>query len=219
MGETIQAFVDKIRTEGIHAGQQQAEELLTGARAEADQILAEARNEKDRIIGEAKAEAESALSRAETELRLAARDAVLRLRDALTRGLRAVLSAGAEAHLTDPEFIGNALHEVITQFGMMELQGKPTFRVNVPEEIRDQLVDWAMEHIGKEIGGGEQEHICIDLKGTLSQAGFEYSVKGATVEVTLDSVVAALSDLVGPGLKAVLDEATATGDLEAEGND
>ena len=53
----------------------------------------------------------------------------------------------------------------------------------------------------------------IDLKGSLSAAGFEYNVSGATVEVTLESVVESISELVSPHLAKVID--AAVGDLRS----
>ena len=150
MGETLQTFVEKIRTEGVQAGRQQADELLADARKQADQIVAEAEKEKGRILAEARTDAENTLARSRTELQLAARDAALRLRDALGRALRAVLARSAKAQLSDEAFVGTVLHEIITQYGKMDLEGKRGFHVNVPEDMRAKLVDWAIAHIGAE---------------------------------------------------------------------
>ena len=206
MVETIQAFVEKIRTEGVQAGQKEAESLLAQAKQQADEILSQAQQEREKILAQAKAEAESTLSRAQTELNLAARDAAMRLRDALGRALRNVLACGAEAKLTDPKFVGDVLHEIVTQYGKLDIEGKRAVRINVPEQMRQKLVDWAMTHIGQANNG---EHMGIDLQGTLSQAGFEYNATGATVEVTVESVVEVLSDLVSPKLREVIERAMA----------
>ena len=56
-------------------------------------------------------------------------------------------------------------------------------------------------------GGGEGKQVSIDLKGTLSGAGFEYAVSGATVEMTLESVVEVLSRLVAPDLRGIVERA------------
>ena len=61
----------------------------------------------------------------------------------------------------------------------------------------------------QEIGQDRLDNIGIkmDLRGTLAGAGFEYTVAGATIEVTLDSVVETLTSLVGPELRKVLESA------------
>ena len=205
MGQTIQAFVDRIRQEGIQAGQKQADDLLAEARREGEQIVAQAEQDRDKILAEATTQADSTLARGRTELELAARDAVGKLREALGRAVRAVMAAGAKAKLEDEAFVGQALHEIITQYVRAELEGERTFRINVPEEMRQKLVDWAIAHVGS--GRLDSEHITIDLKGTLAQAGFEYNATGATVEVTVESVVEALAGLVSPALREILNQA------------
>jgi len=207
MGQTIQAFIDKIRTEGVQAGQKEAGDLLTQAKQQAEQIIAQADQDKGKILADAKTEADNILTRGKTELALASRDAVGKLRDALGRAVQAVLAGGARATLEDEAFVGEVLHEIITQYGQNELGKNKTFQINVPDAMRQNLVEWALAHLGQDDLGGE--HMTIDLKGTLSQAGFEYSASDATVEVTVDSVVEVLSGLVGPTVREILDAAMA----------
>jgi len=208
MGQTIEAFVEKIRAEGVQAGQKEADDLLAQAKQRAEQIVAQAEQDKDKILADAKTEADNILTRGKTELGLAARDAVGKLREALGRAVQAVLAGGARANLEDEAFVGQILHEIITQYGQAELGERKTFEINVPQQMRQKLVDWALAHIGT---GNlhESEHLTIDLQGTLSQAGFEYSASDATVEVTVDSVVEVLSELVGPTVREILDAAMA----------
>jgi len=208
MGQTIEAFVEKIRAEGVQAGQKEADDLLAQAKQQAEQIVAQAEQDKDKILADAKTEADNILTRGKTELGLAARDAVGKLREALGRAVQAVLAGGVRANLEDEAFVGQILHEIITQYGQAELGERKTFEINVPQQMRQKLVDWALAHIGT---GNlhESEHLTIDLQGTLSQAGFEYSASDATVEVTVDSVVEVLSELVGPTVREILDAAMA----------
>jgi V/A-type H+-transporting ATPase subunit E len=207
MPETIEAFVEKIRSEGVQAGRKQADQLIADAKNQADEIISQARREKEKIISKAHGEAESILARSKSELALAARDAALRLRDALSAALREVLSRAAKDKLTDTAFIGEILHEIIIQYGKTELAGARALQINVPQEMRQKLADWAIRRMGHEAAG--ERRAAIDLKGTLAQAGFEYNATGATVEVTLESVVEVLSELVGPSLREVLDRALA----------
>ena len=207
MGQTIQAFVDKIRTEGIQAGQKQADDLLAEARQQAERILAQAEQDKDKMLADAGDQAQRTLARGRTELELAARDAAGRLRDALGRAIQAVIAAGVKAKLEDETFVAQALHEIITQYGKAEFEDKRTLEINVPQEMRQKLIDWALAHIGADKLG--PEHVTFDLQGALGQAGFEYNATGATVEVTVESVVEVLGSLVAPALREILDKAMA----------
>ncbi len=208
--ETIESFVEKLQTEGVEAGRQAAEKLKSEAQQQADNSIAEAKAQAEKIIARANAEAESILARSGTELKLAARDAALKLRDSLSAALSAVLARGAEKKLSDVEFLGKVLHELVLLYAKADQEGKNLIKIDVRPEIRKKLVQWALSELGHEVG--ESGHTSIDLKGRLSQAGFEYEVAGATTEVTLDSVVETLSEMVSPALRKVLEEAMTEGE-------
>ncbi len=207
MPETIESFVAKLQADGVQAGQDQAEKIKADAQAEADRILEEARQQAEKIKADAQAEADSVLQRSQTDLKLAARDATMKLRDALQRCLQAVLAQSSEQALSDVKFLGQTLHHIISSYAEADIEGDETIRINVPEDTRQKLIDWAIAEIGRERIEHEHGALSIDLKGTLRQAGFEYNVTGATVEVTVDSVVEMLSEMVSPRLREVIDEA------------
>ena len=205
MGDTIEAFVARIHSEGVEAGRQEAEKLLADARQQGEQIIADAKGEAETIVADAKTEGEGILSRARTELQLAARDNVLKLRDTLGAVIEQVLARGVGEKLDDPEFLGATLHELVTLAAKSDLEGRGVMVINVSPEMRDKLVDWALKELGQQTVDGLRH--AFDLQGTLAQAGFEYNVTGATVEVTLDSVTEAMKELVGPRLREIIDQA------------
>jgi hypothetical protein len=203
MAETIESFVAKLKQEGVEAGRTAAEAHLAKSRGQADALLADARASAEKIIAAAKAQGESLQAKARTDLELAARDIALRLREALSRAVREVLAAGAKQQLSDPKFLGNLLHEVVLQYARADIEHKSAIRINVTPEMQARLADWALGLMHKpELAGAS-----LDLRGTLAAAGFEYQVNGANVEVTVDSVVEALSELVNPALRDVLQKA------------
>ena len=206
MAETIESFVQKLQADGVQAGQQEAEKIRQAAKQQAAETLDQATQQAEKIIADAQTQADDLLARSRTELRLAARDAALRLRDALDRALEAVLARGAREKLGDVAFLGEVMHELIAGYAKSHLAGEgEPLSLNVRPELMEKLKDWALAEIGQqrldELRGQ------FDLKGTLAAAGFEYKAGGATVEVTLDSVVLALKDLVGPSLRDLLDQA------------
>lgn len=205
MGDTIEAFVARIHSEGVEAGRQEAEKLLADARQQGEQIIADAKGEAETIVADAKTEGEGILSRARTELQLAARDNVLKLRDTLGAVIEQVLARGVGEKLDDPEFLGATLHELVTLAAKSDLEGRGVMVINVSPEMRDKLVDWALKELGQQTVDGLRH--AFDLQGTLAQAGFEYNMTGATVEVTLDSVTEAMKELVGPRLREIIDQA------------
>ena len=213
MAESIETFVAKLQNEGVQAGRQEADAILASAKTEAERIVADANSQADKIIAQAKTDAENLLSRGQTELSLAARDAVLRLQETLSKSLQAILRHQAGETLKDVGFLGKVLHELILLYAKDELAAKGCVTFNVASDLRQELADWALKEIGQDRLDNIGVH--MDLKGTLATAGFEYSAAGATIEVTLDSVVETLTSLVGPELRKVL-ESAATDTTESE---
>lgn len=204
MGETIQSFVAKLQTEGVDAGKQAAGKLTAAAEAKAEQTVAEARQQAQKIVDQARQEAKGILDRAQTELGLACRDALLRLRQALGKALGDLVRQSASQKLGDIDFVGKILHEIIVAYTKSELSSGSQLQINVQPEMRDKLVAWAMKELGQQVV--ESHRSSMQLHSTLSQAGFEYSINGSTVEVTLDSVAATLGELVNPALREVIEK-------------
>ena len=204
MADTIESFVAKLQSEGVDAGNQEAEKIRAEADRHAEQTRAQATQEAERLVEEAKAQAEALLERAKNELSLAARDAATKLRDALNKGLQAILRHGAQAVLEDVDFLSKLLHDLVVVYARAEHDSTTVATINVQAETREKLTQWALKELKTR---AEDANLTIDLKGSLDQAGFEYRLEGATVEVTLDSVVEVLSEMVGAQLREILDEA------------
>lgn len=87
----VQELISRIRDDGVHAGENKAEEIIAEARREAARILAQAQSEADEIQSISSAEIESNKSAALDALKLAARDTSLQL--------EAAVLASFEAHV------------------------------------------------------------------------------------------------------------------------
>ena len=201
MAETIESFVAKLQAEGVQAGRDEAKKLREEAQKQAEKILREARETAEKIVADARGEADNVRERSRTELALAARDAVHRLRETLSRALQAVLTRHVEATLQDGEFLSRLIRDVVMQYARADSEGRDTIDLNVPDAVREQLTEWALKKLSHEAG---EAGISINLKGSLERAGFEYSRTDATVEVTADSVVELLCEMVGPRLREIL---------------
>jgi len=128
------------------------------------------------------------------------------LRETLCRSLNAVIAQGTKDVLCDLDFLGRTLHDIVMLYAKADLERKLHIDINVPGEIRQDLKSWALKELGAKAIA--EVRPSFDLKGSLQQVGFEYSVgDGGTVEVTLESVVDLLSRLVTPALRDVLAQA------------
>lgn len=206
MAETIEAFVSKLQADGVRAGQAAADKIRAEAEEQAKRIVAEAEVQAKKVMASAEAEREKILSRAETELRLAARDTIVRLQGSLSRALRGILMGAVREKLADSAFIGELLHQILTQYVQADVSGRGGVTINVSSKMREQLAQWAIETLRKD---PKTSVFGIDLRGTLKADGFEYMVVDGTVEVTTESVVEVLTGIVGPELKEIVAQAAA----------
>jgi len=196
VAESIETFVEKLKTEGVDAGKKEAERISAEAKAEADAIVARAKEEAARLVAGAKAEAEQERQRGKTELELASRDAMLKLRDAVTKVVEAMLARASSQAVEDPAWIQKTLGDLVRLWAEGEQKGEDGLSVHVNEKTRAQLVDWALKAAP-----------ALALKNGLTQAGFAWEDKGGVVEVTAESITATLRELVSPELQRLVDAA------------
>lgn len=204
MAHTLESFIDKLRTDGVEAGRQAAEEIRREAEQQAAQRVRQAEAEAARIVAAAEAEREQTVARTRTELKLAARDTVSRLREALGQAVTNVLSRAVGQKLAEPDFLEDLIKDVASQYAQADAAGDEVITVNVSESMRKRLTDWAIGTFHKP---GDKKGLSLELRGALAGAGFEYSVSGGTVEITPESVVQALSEIVTPELRKLVSAA------------
>lgn len=203
MPESLESFVKKLQTEGVDAGKQAAEKIKKEAENEAEKILMDAEKEAEKIIEEAKNDAEKERSRAQTELELAVRDTILKLRESLARALSSLLSQRIEKKFSDADYLGNIIRELIVAYAKADSGKQTRIEVNVPKKMHDELENGVLKDLFQNLKGKQDK---LRLKAMLSKAGFEYSIRGATVEVSPNSVSELLSEMVNPSLQKVIDK-------------
>lgn len=197
MGHSLEAFVQKLQTEGVEAGRAAADRILAEAEEKARRLIADADEQAGEIVERARAECETIRARAESELRLAVRDTVLRLQEALSRALQATISDEVRKRLDDREFLGPLIRDVVTRYVEADAAGNGPITIMVSEDVRRQLTTWALEAFAKDAQGEK----LAELQGTLADSGFACRVSDGTVEVTAESVVEVLWEMVGPQLR------------------
>ena len=208
MPETIESFVAKLKSEGVEQGQHEAQQLCDEAQKQADQVVAEGQEQAEKIIADAKAEAENIMSRSRTELELAARDAGLKLRESLQRALEAVLAAPVAEHLNNDNFLQSLLGDIVKQYVQADIKSEGGVKLNISPDLRAKLGDWALTKLRKVAKGPNAE---VDIQEGLRQGGFEVNISGGTIEVTQESVLELMHELVGPNLRELFDKAMAQG--------
>jgi hypothetical protein len=206
MTETIESFVAKLKTEGLEAGQKQAQQLRDDAKQQAQQTISQANEQAEKIIADAKVKADNILARSRTELELAARDAALKLRESLERALKASLAAPVSEPLSDVEFLRPILQDIVIRYVEANISGCNELRINLTPQVHEKLADWAIQQLHNSVKDKDLKRL-INLHGILKQAGFECNFTGATIEITQESVVETLMGLVGGNLRDIFDKA------------
>lgn len=201
---TLESFVAQLHSEGVEAGRKEAEAVIRAAKEEAEEIVRRARGEAETLIAEARTEAEAAGARGRAELELAVRDAILQLQASLNAVLRALLERGVADHLADPGELKPLLREVVEAYARADAEGRPT-EFRVPARAARSLEAWWSRELASAVAGGAGAAGVPPLSGSLEGAGFEYDVSGGTVEVSVESVVEKLMELVRPGLRGVVE--------------
>jgi len=201
MAHTVQSFVETLRSDGVEAGQQEAEKIRQQAQQEAEQTVSDAEAKARQIVEAAEKQRVMTLKRTQTDLELAARDTVARLRDVLGQAVNRLLTQAASTTLDDAGFLKELIREVASAYAGSDATGQQTIELNVPEPMQKKLADWAIASLRQK---GDEKKLSVELHGSLATAGFEYKVADGTVEVTPESVVQVLSRIVTPQLQELL---------------
>ncbi|HAK96597.1 MAG TPA: hypothetical protein DCM87_16800 [Planctomycetes bacterium] len=202
MAETVESFVAKLRAEGVDAGRQAADKIKADAEAAAAEILRRAEEKAAKVVADAEKRAKSMLARGKTDLELAARDALLGLRQALSNVLVGILMRPVRAELADAGFLKQLIHDIAIQYARADCESKGTLQINVQPEMRAKLADWALQEAH---AAAAARNTAVDLRGTLAQAGFEFRTEGGTVEVTEEAVLELMRGLVSASLREIFD--------------
>jgi len=202
MAHTVQSFIDTLRADGVEMGRKAAEQIRREAEEQAEQAIHEAEAKASRIIDEAEQQRARTVERTRTDLELAARDTVLRLRDALGQALNRVLTRAVSETLEDVDFLKGLIRDIAYAYAQSDATGEQTIELNVSEPMRRKLADWTIAMLHESSDSGR---LSLELHGALSTAGFEYKRSGETVEVTSEAVVEVLSQIVTPALRELID--------------
>lgn len=204
MPKDIESFVKTLESEGVDAGRKAAEKIKADAGEQADKIISEAKTEAQQIIAEAKAEAEKIKARMNSSLELATRDAIFMLREKLSQQLSALLNWNVQKALDNEKTLADLLCEVIPVYAKADAEKGQAAEISVPKDMKNHLLESAVKELTDSL---RNSNVQVDVKHNLAKAGFEYKIKGSTVEVSPESVTALLSEMIDPELQQFLEKA------------
>ncbi len=133
--DKIQELTAKIYAEGVEKGKEEADKILSQAKAQEKKIISEAQNQADSIIANAKKKAEDLRTNTESELRLYASKAVEALKSEVTDLLTDKLAtSNVKAATQDPAFMQKIIVSLVENWAKNETL---TIRAEDADKVRD----------------------------------------------------------------------------------
>lgn len=203
----VQALIDRLKTQGVTAGQQQARALVEDAHAKAQKILAEAQQEAERIRQQAREKAVQEKAVGQEALRLACRDVLISLKNQISGLFQEVLGRQVSAEFQRQEFLQKLLLEICQRQlqtvppdqPLTVLSPKPADTATDTDTALAQLIlSLSQEGLGK---GSRFVHTQETFHG------FKVQVEGeqVTIDLSDEAVAALLKQYLLPRFRAVLE--------------
>ncbi len=213
----VEALIERLRNDGVAEGAKQAEAIIVEARKKAVEINERANIEAEAIIKNARKEADALKSAGEDALKLAARDAHLKLREAImqrfTEEVNRLVGRAMEPDAFMEKLVFQVVGKVTEQVKLKEQDG---FTIKLPEDVI------GIEDLRKnpeELEQGTLAHFVLSIMASLLRKGIELQpasefnrgikiyLKDGHVEVDLtdQAVAAVLLEHLQPRFRALLE--------------
>lgn len=211
----VDALIDKLRNDGVAAGQAEAEKLRAEAKAEAARIVAEAKREAEELKKKARTETDNYRAAGEEALNTAMRDAVLTMKAGLTDRFKADVERLVTKEMSDPELLRQMILEVVGRAGAgANLDGKVSVilpaRVATQEDIKQnaddiqsgKLTKYVLGLTAKMLRENVELHAADDVQEGIRVRAED---QGVVLDLTDKAVASLLMEHLQPRFRAVLE--------------
>lgn len=211
----VDALIDKLRKDGVAAGQAEAEKLREDAKAEAARIVADAKREADEYLKKARTESDNYRSAGEEALNTAMRDAVLTMKAGLTDRFREDVERLVTKEMSDPDLLKQMILQIVGRTAAEAgLDGKIDVilpaKVATQEEIKQNADDIQSGKLTKYVLGLTAKMLRENVElhaADADQEGIRVRAeeKGVVLDLTDKAVGSLLMEHLQPRFRAVLD--------------
>lgn len=211
----VDALIDKLRNDGVAAGQADAEKLRAVAKAEAAKILADAKREADAYEKKARSESDNYRSAGEEALNTAMRDAVLTMKAGLTDRFREDVERLVTKEMAEPDLLKQMILEVVGRAAEGanlngELHVILPAKVATQQEIKQNADDIQSGRLTKFVLGLTADmlreqvelHASDDMQDGIRVRADD---QGVVLDLTDKAVAALLMEHLQPRFRAVLE--------------
>lgn len=192
----VQELIDKLKTDGVTRGQQQAEEIIAAAREEAVSIADDARREADQVLANAKLQAQQMLDNGKQALQLASRDAILKLRESFQQEIHRKFTSLVGQQLNDKSLLQKLILEVAGRARPEDSKDK--MEVLVPSTLNQFVQGLAADMLREGVSFGTVDGLHGGVRVRLSD-------KDVDIDLTEETVTRLLMQFLAPRFRAFLE--------------
>jgi len=199
----VQELINRLRDEGVKAGQEKSDQVLRDAQKQASQIVAQAKAEAEEILSKARSEIETERAAANESLRVAIRDTELKMEAELKADFAAHVKRLVSVELSDREFLRQVILAIAGMAaGDKACEGQPV-EVLLPQDLFEtdergtRLNEKGQDRMRQVVLGisGDMLREGVDLKPSEDiSGGIRIRLVGEDLEIDLSDQ--AISDLL-----------------------
>ena len=193
----VDELIERLKNQGITAGQEKAESIVLDAQKRAEWIVNEATQEAQLLLKNAKAESEAIKRAGHDALALATRDAYIKLRDALTVRFRREVTRLVGKKMAEKKFLEKLIlalaGQVREKTGLDDIEH---IRINLPEDVIEAE---KLRKDTEEQHKGALSHLVAELTGGMLRKGVKLDVSneltgGIQLRLVDDEVIIDFTD-------------------------
>jgi len=166
----VQALINRLRDDGVKAGQEKADQVLREAREQAAQIVAQAKIEATDMLNKARSDIETEKAAANESLRVAIRDTELKMEAELKADFAAHVKRLVSVEMRDKEFLRQLILAIAGLAAGDKACGEQPVDVLLPKEL------FETEEQGTRLteeGRDRMRHLVLGITGEMLLEGVE----------------------------------------------
>jgi len=168
----VQQLIDRLRNDGVTAGEQEAERIVEQARRQAAKIVAEASKEAGEYRTASRAGIRRESEAARAAVRMAVRDTMLAMRQDLTARFQAQIRRLVTAELRDKEFLRRMILAIAGK-SVPESPEAHAMELRIADELFERTAGGAAEDLRHKV-----DEAVIGISAELLREGIEIKPAG-----------------------------------------
>ena len=166
----VQGLINRLRDDGVKAGQEKADQVLREAREQAVQIVAKAKAEATDMLNKARIEIETEKAAAHESLRVAIRDTGLKMQAEVKTKFAAAVKRLVSMEMRDKEFLRQVILAIAGLAAGDKACGEQSVNVLLPKELFE--TDEKDTRLTEE-GRDRMRHLVLGITGEMLREGVE----------------------------------------------